>query len=301
MITECCRRRHSAWGLSALAAIAAQVAVAAIALFGLLAASANAHEIRPTIATLELDESGSFTLVLSVNLESLVAAIGPEHRDSTSSPNAKEYDRLRNLPPEDLTEAFAGFAETFRSGITLSDSQGGVVPLSPELALIEPVGDTSTQRTSTVTFTGKIPTGAKSLQWRFDEAFGPSAIRAKPSGGDIFFSEYVPGGERSSPVNLDGVVRQGRLAIFADYIRVGYGHIVPNGLDHILFVIGLYLLSPRLKPILWQVTCFTIAHTITLALGALGIVRIPPSVVEPLIALSIVSLGMLTPLASSMT
>ena len=68
----------------------------------------------------------------------------------------------------------------------------------------------------------------------------------------------------------------------------GFDHIVPKGLDHILFVIGLFLLSVRLGPLLWQVTSFTIAHSITLALGALGLVSISPDVVEPLIAASIV-------------
>ncbi len=71
-------------------------------------------------------------------------------------------------------------------------------------------------------------------------------------------------------------------------MRVGFLHIVPKGLDHILFVIGLFLLSTRLRALLWQVTAFTVAHTVTLAVGALGIVQISPAIVEPLIAASIV-------------
>ena len=60
------------------------------------------------------------------------------------------------------------------------------------------------------------------------------------------------------------------------------------GLDHILFVLGLFFLSPHLKPLLWQVSAFTLAHTVTLALGALGWVNIPGAIVEPIIAASIV-------------
>ena len=71
------------------------------------------------------------------------------------------------------------------------------------------------------------------------------------------------------------------------YLWLGYTHILPQGLDHILFVIGLFLLSPRLKTLLLQVTAFTIAHSITLGLSMYGIVSLPPRVVEPLIALSI--------------
>jgi hypothetical protein len=72
------------------------------------------------------------------------------------------------------------------------------------------------------------------------------------------------------------------------YLELGVRHIVPDGLDHILFVAGLCLLSTRLKSILWQATAFTVAHTITLALSMKNIIVAPPAIVEPIIALSIV-------------
>ena len=71
-------------------------------------------------------------------------------------------------------------------------------------------------------------------------------------------------------------------------LTLGFSHIVPEGLDHILFVICLFLLSPRLKPLLVQVTAFTLAHSVTLALAMAGIVLLPSRLVETLIALSIV-------------
>lgn len=76
-----------------------------------------------------------------------------------------------------------------------------------------------------------------------------------------------------------------------EYIRVGFDHIVPQGLDHILFVLGLFFFSLRMGALLWQVSAFTLAHTVTLALGALDIVRISPEIVEPIIAASIVYVG----------
>ena len=72
------------------------------------------------------------------------------------------------------------------------------------------------------------------------------------------------------------------------FVKAGIEHIVPKGLDHILFVLGLFFSSLILVSLLWQVTAFTLAHTITLALAALGIVQIPDAIVEPIIALSIV-------------
>jgi hypothetical protein len=71
------------------------------------------------------------------------------------------------------------------------------------------------------------------------------------------------------------------------YLILGFEHIVPKGLDHILFVLGLFLLTPQWRPILVQVTAFTIAHSITLASTTYDVVSLPARVVEPLIALSI--------------
>lgn len=72
-----------------------------------------------------------------------------------------------------------------------------------------------------------------------------------------------------------------------DFLQLGFLHIVPDGLDHILFVLGLFLLAPRVRPLLTQVTAFTVAHSLTLGLAMAGVLVLPPRIVEPLIALSI--------------
>ena len=71
------------------------------------------------------------------------------------------------------------------------------------------------------------------------------------------------------------------------YLQLGFKHIVPLGFDHILFVLSLFLLSPKLKPILWQATAFTVAHSITLGLAMFKVITPSPAIVEPIIALSI--------------
>ena len=78
-----------------------------------------------------------------------------------------------------------------------------------------------------------------------------------------------------------------RTEIFWTYIQLGFTHIIPLGFDHILFIVSLYILEPRLKPVLWQATAFTVAHSITLGLAMYGIIKPQGSVVEPIIALSI--------------
>ncbi len=74
---------------------------------------------------------------------------------------------------------------------------------------------------------------------------------------------------------------------FWTYIKLGFAHILPQGLDHILFVLGLFLLSKRTKDLIKQITAFTVAHSLTLALSLFGVFQLPASIVEPLIALSI--------------
>lgn len=72
------------------------------------------------------------------------------------------------------------------------------------------------------------------------------------------------------------------------YLKLGFQHIIPSGLDHILFVSALCLLSTRIKTILWQATAFTVAHSVTLALSMKNIIVVPSAITEPIIALSIV-------------
>ena len=71
------------------------------------------------------------------------------------------------------------------------------------------------------------------------------------------------------------------------YLQLGYQHIIPQGFDHILFVLSLFLLSPKLKPLLFQATAFTVAHSVTLGLVMYHVITPPASIVEPVIALSI--------------
>ena len=79
---------------------------------------------------------------------------------------------------------------------------------------------------------------------------------------------------------------------FVTYLHQGFVHVLPGGLDHILFVLGLFLLSRTWRPLLLQVTTFTLAHSVTLALATVGWVHVRSSIVEPVIALSIAAVAL---------
>lgn len=77
---------------------------------------------------------------------------------------------------------------------------------------------------------------------------------------------------------------------FARYLHLGIEHIL-TGYDHLLFLLALLVACQRIKPMLAIITCFTIAHSVTLGLAALDVVQIPSRIVEPLIAASIIFVG----------
>jgi hydrogenase/urease accessory protein HupE len=157
---------------------------------------------------------------------------------------------------------------------------------------VPPVGDRALARTSVLRLHGAIPAGAARLTWAYPARYGSAAFRVRYGDGPLVQTHWLTEGRCSPPLQLAArVLPRPRLAVAVDYLGLGFTHILPRGLDHILFVLGIFLLSLRLAPILWQVTAFTVAHTITLGLTIYGVVALPSSIVEPLIALSIVYVG----------
>jgi len=90
--------------------------------------------------------------------------------------------------------------------------------------------------------------------------------------------------DASARIDPDGLSWPSQAAL---YLRLGFGHIVPEGLDHILFVLGLFFLGITWRKLLSQTTVFTVAHATTLFLSTYGVFRLPSRYVEPGIALSI--------------
>lgn len=248
---------------------------------------ARAHEIRPMVAEVEFAADGRFTVSMDIILEAVMADVEAGLADTDDSANAELYDRLRQLPPAELTARFAGEHAAFAEGFNLT-FDGRAAPLAVADVQAAPLGDVRLPRTSRVVLTGTIPPGADSFVWDHPGGYGAVALKLRREGDQDFTTAWLQAREVSEPFPMQGLVpERGTLETLTDYVELGYIHIVPRGLDHILFVLGLFLLSTRMRPLLIQVTSFTVAHTITLALSLYGIVDLPPSIVEPLIALSI--------------
>jgi hypothetical protein len=145
-----------------------------------------------------------------------------------------------------------------------------------------------------IELTGVVPASARQLTFRSTAILGvyPLLVRHanQPAASDDRY-EWVSGADISRVYDLAALDATADRSAFGDAVWLGFTHIVPKGLDHILFVLGLFLLTTRMRPILVQVSAFTLAHSLTLGLGLAGLVSLPSSVVEPLIALSIVYVG----------
>ncbi len=140
----------------------------------------------------------------------------------------------------------------------------------------------------TVRFTGDVPAGARRCRVTYGLVLGSYALTLVSPTGQRSAPMWIAGGQPSADLDLRaGFVEPPWWTTAAEYAGLGFTHILPKGLDHILFVIGLFLLGTRWRPLLLQVTLFTIAHSVTLGLSMLGVVSLPSSIVEPLIAFSI--------------
>lgn len=142
-----------------------------------------------------------------------------------------------------------------------------------------------------ICLTGAVPAGAKSFRLFCSKVLGDVVLTLQHEGGAPTIQRLTSGGYSDPYPIVMTPDYQAALAVTWTFLVLGFKHILPLGWDHIAFVVCLFLLSSRLKPLLWQVTAFTVAHSITLSLAVLGVVSLSQDaigrIVEPLIAASI--------------
>ncbi|TDI22614.1 MAG: HupE/UreJ family protein [Acidobacteria bacterium] len=188
----------------------------------------------------------------------------------------------RNRQLAGLTARFGDEVRVFFDGVPVDvDHIEYVAPAAHDPAAPMGWGEPGTFR-----LRGPVPPGVERFQFAYSLVVDQYPMTLSVDGG-MPVTRWLLTGERSEAFVLSNLQPLTRLQVSGQYLQLGYTHILPKGLDHILFVLGIFLLSPRLKLILLQVTAFTVAHTITLALTIYGVFALPPSIVEPLIALSI--------------
>ncbi|MBI4473569.1 MAG: HupE/UreJ family protein [Acidobacteria bacterium] len=230
----------------------------------LFAHLAEAHDLERTQVSLRFERDGAFVLDISHDPNWLLLRL-ERFSETPLDPQLGRDEKLRELSP------------AFIDRVVLFVDKHEVRPASAEYL----------PGLATYRLRGRMPANARILRWYYGLVVDPYPLTIQRADGRSI-NEWVGGDAWSSALDLSGQFEPpSRWRVALQYLALGYTHILPKGVDHILFVIGIFLLTMQLRPILIQVTAFTIAHSITLGLTMYGVVSLPSRVVEPLIALSI--------------
>ena len=270
--------------------------------FSLAPATSSAHLLNMTEIHLDATQPNSVRLDIDIDLgQSLMTA--EEYWSAASSDSNNQAEALRPIASQiesGLQVKVDGSAVSFELDswqLTASSLQAINNPFSPQMAQLF------------FRLEAPIPADA-SVELLIDDQLEvpwPALVRVDHSASLLPTSRLLTERERSSrpiffgqkaastegeTLSTKAVLAVQALAPGLEWIALGFQHIIPRGLDHIVFVLGLFFLSTGVRQLILQVSCFTVAHSLTLGLATFGLVSVPASVVEPLIAASIVCIAL---------
>ena len=259
----------------------------------------SSHELSPNIVNLQL-EKNRIDIKFTTNLEAYLAGVDFSIINNTNEHDEEEYyKKLRKLNKSELTEIFLKKWDSFISLFYISLEDGTKLNnFNFSKVDTENIDNPDVSRLSTVHFFIENP-GMKSFTFQASSILGEIIFRQ--TGVQNGVTQYLFTGEKSEIVSSVAGKPIIWYDTFFEYIPVGFTHILPKGLDHILFVLGLLFLTPKFYPLLLQISIFTLAHTITLAISSLKIITISSKIVEPLIAASIIYIAVENFFNSSLT
>jgi hydrogenase/urease accessory protein HupE len=235
-----------------------------------------AHELGTTRVAILLQERQAYNVEIVTDAAALVEKLAASNGQSP----------VVDVRLDRLQARLASFDEQFRRRVTLRFDGADVRPTITYS--VAPGADATASPVATIRLTGRIPASAARVTWSYAWTFASYAVTMRSAAAENPTTVWLDGGQSSPPLALLAPAPPiDRLATARRYLALGFTHIVPGGMDHVLFVLGIYLLSGRARSVLWQVSAFTVAHSITLGLSMYGVVSVSPTVVEPLIALSI--------------
>lgn len=258
----------------------------------LFSIGAISHEIRPSIADYKIEENILY-FDIRLNAELILSGIDASNiTDTNSSPLSATYDDLRSLTRENLKILLIESWDDIQSKINLNINE-----VSTKFELvdinIEANRDFEISRDSILYLKYELDEDDEFLTFKWSEKYGPIIIREinELKKEDDLYTEYLQAGLQTDKIFIKSENTQSIFKSIINYFILGIQHIIPKGLDHILFIVGLFFFSVTLRPLLIQVTMFTIAHSITLIFVSVSYINVNPLIVEPIIALSIAYVG----------
>ena len=256
-------------------------------------ARTGAHPASETSVVIALQNRKTIEVALASNASALVTKLELLSGTALSAPSGS-----REALAARLTSLGATLAD--HSFLTID---GVRLPTRPGTAVVDERG------LATMHLTGQLNEEVRgTLAWSSDLMYGSYPLVIRRSDGQETIT-WIDGRASSGTIPLDHLAEPVSIG---SGLLLGFTHIVPKGLDHILFVLGLFLLSPAVprwprtrnqepgtrnpapngfSHLIWQVSAFTVAHTFTLGLSLYGVVQAPDDVIEPLIALSVAYVG----------
>ena len=255
--------------------------------------SSIAHEIKPSIADFTYDEN-YLNIEVRLNAELILSNIDASNISNTnSSPLTEIYDRYRLLDKKDLENSILESWKDISSNIFIKINNK---LKKIDLIKIETqdVKNFEISRDTLIYFRVLLNQKSEHFTFQWAKNYGPIILRENNDLKleDDLVTEYLQSGTESDPIFFKENNIRSMFTSFTKFFVLGIQHIIPKGLDHILFIFGLFLFSSSLNKLIKQITIFTIAHSITLIFVSLSLIKINPQIVEPIIALSIVYVGL---------
>jgi len=252
----------------------------------LRATTTLAHTFGFTEAVAVLKSDGTYQVDMRIDVDALVLGV------SATVDSALIVGELRAFPPAELEECIQRAAETLRRRVRIEfdgKRQENPVIRFPQFGTVLIEGAAQPTMLGTIArFEGRIPDHCAVFSFGASRAFQAVHLTIVDLCGGGTVKHVLDPGATSPPHTIGQRTQDADTAAVAGrYLVLGFEHILPKGVDHILFVLGLFLLSTKWRPLLWQITAFTIAHSATLALSMGGVIELPSRLVETLIALSI--------------
>ncbi len=260
-----------------------------IAVALLLFNSAQADVVKPALVEVSIFADKTIEVQIDLSIEAAMSGIGTQYKKTTDAPNAAEYDELRALKPDILGQRFKAFEADFLSSFRLNINSKPQ-RLSLKSVKIDIVGYKKRPRKTLLTYVAQLKYWPKTLAWQYGKIYGDSAFRWQVVKKDEYnwsAWRWLRDGASSGLIHINYPEPIPITQRILQFITIGFSHVIPLGWDHILFIIGMALSRVLWHRLLLLTAAFTVAHTLTLGLAMLGVVEIPPQIVEPLIAFSI--------------
>lgn len=255
-----------------------RIVCGAVALLAAASWAVSAHELERTEITLSFNRDGAFVLEIAndpnwllLRLESFAGGQVP----AGMTPEARD----RRLA--ELSAVFIDRVVLFVDGREIRPQAADYVAPRPQTP------DDPYPPQGLFRLRGRMPADAKTLRWLYGLVIDPYQLTIRWADG-ASSGEWIDGSNWSGVINLAGQFRQTtRLDTVREYVRLGFRDVLPQGVDQLLFVLGLFLLTIDVRTIAVQLLTLWLGSSLGLVLATYGILSPSLSAIEPLIAIAI--------------